>query len=129
MEASAAVGPWWERVRPLGFAMPRCTQCGRFHFYPRPRCPFCGGTELPPTAASGLGTVFSVSVVHRAPHPSFAADVPYAVVIVQTDEGPHLMSRVVGIPPEAVRIGLRVRVKAGGEGAPPVFEPMAEGAP
>jgi uncharacterized OB-fold protein len=65
--------------------------------------------------------VYSHSAVYRAPSEAFKADVPYVVAIVKTDEGPHLLSRVVGVAPEAVRIGMRLKVKPG---SPlPVFEP------
>jgi uncharacterized OB-fold protein len=121
---------YWERVREIGFALPRCADCGRFHFYPRPACPWCASTSVAPASASGRGTVYSYSVVHRAPSKAFADQVPYVVAIIETDEGPHLMSRIVGIAPEAVTIGLRV--KAGfGLGSDPalaVFQPETEDA-
>jgi len=118
--------PYWQRVRALGFAMPRCGTCGRFHFHPRPACPHCGSEDVAPAQASGLGSVYSYSVVHRAPSAAFADQVPYVVALIATDEGPHLMSRVTGIAPDAVAIGLRVRVVRNAEGAPPIFEPQGE---
>jgi len=103
------------------FMLPRCGDCGKFHFYPRPACPHCQGTCLAWAEASGRGEVYSHSAVYRAPSEAFKADVPYVVAIVKTDEGPHLLSRVVGVAPEAVRIGMRLKVKPG---SPlPVFEP------
>jgi uncharacterized OB-fold protein len=77
--------------------------------------------------ASGRGEVHSFTVVHRAPSPAFAADVPYVIAIVASREGPHLMTRLVGIEPDQVRIGLAVRVRIAPlspEGAPlALFEP------
>ena len=107
------------------FALPRCEDCGKFHFYPRPACPHCSGTRLAWGEASGGGTVYSHSTVHRAPSPEFKESVPYVVAIVETDEGPHLLSRVVGVSPEAVRIGMRLkgRMEKKGDLALPVFEP------
>ena len=104
------------------FVMPRCEACGKFHFYPRPVCPHCGGKRLAWVAASGRGEVYSHSTVHRAPSPAFKDQVPYVVAIVKTDEGPHLLSRVAGIAPEAVRIGMRLRARVGDSDLP-VFEP------
>ncbi|MGQ0509102.1 MAG: Zn-ribbon domain-containing OB-fold protein [Betaproteobacteria bacterium] len=103
------------------FSMPRCGGCGAFHFYPRPACPKCGGANLDWAAASGGGSVYSFSVVHRAPSAEFKEQVPYVVAIVKTDEGPHLLSRVVGVAPEAVRIGMRLRARM--QDGRPVFEP------
>jgi uncharacterized OB-fold protein len=117
---------YWDRVRGLGFALPRCLECDRFHFYPRPACPFCGSDSVAPTLASGKGTVYSYSVVYRAPKPVFADDVPYAVAIVATDEGPHLMTRIIGMDPTQVRTGMRVRVCRRSTSPEPMFEPDEE---
>ena len=107
------------------FALPRCEACGEFHFYPRPVCPHCASARISWAEASGRGEVYSHSTVHRAPSPAFKDDVPYVIAIVKTDEGPHLLSRIVGIVPENVKIGIRIRVKMHikGESALPVFEP------
>jgi uncharacterized OB-fold protein len=113
---------YWERVAPLGFALPQCAACKRFHFYPKPACPFCGSEQVQPQRASGLGRLYSYSVVYRAPSPAFAAQVPYVVAIVATHEGPHLMTRIVDIDPSDVVIGMRVQVRAGRAGLAPVFE-------
>jgi hypothetical protein len=69
--------------------------------------------------------VYSHSTVYRAPSPAFKDDLPYVIAIVKTDEGPHLLSRIVGIAPESVKIGMRIRVKmqVKGDSALPVFEP------
>ena len=102
------------------FTMPRCGDCGRFHFYPRPVCPHCQGSQLAWAEPSGRGEVYSYSTVHRAPSPEFKAEVPYVVAIVKTEEGPHLLSRIVGIAPDAVKIGMKVKaIMSNGR---PVFE-------
>ena len=119
-------GLYWDRVRALGFALPHCKDCDRFHFYPRPVCPFCGSGRVSPEAASGKGEVHSYSVVHRAPKPEFANEVPYAVAIVATDEGPHLMTRIVGVDAAEVRIGMRVRVSTPIDHPAPLFIPDEE---
>ena len=93
------------------FMLPRCEDCGKFHFYPKPACPHCGSARLAWAEASGRGEVYSHSTVYRAPSPAFKTELPYVVAIVKTDEGPHLLSRVVGVAAEAVRIGLRLRVR------------------
>ncbi len=86
------------------FEIPRCLSCGRFHFYPRVCCPHCGSQDLEWAAPSGNGTVYSVTIVRRA-------EGDYTVVLVDLEEGPRLMSRVVGMPVEQVRIGLPVRTR------------------
>lgn len=127
-ESSAATqdtASYWQRTRHLGFALPRCLDCGRFHFYPRPGCPFCGSGRIAAAVASGRGSVYSHSTVYRAPGPAFADDVPYTIAIVALDEGPHLMTRIVETDPAHIRIGMRVRVDERADTAEPRFRPDA----
>ena len=86
------------------FEIPRCNSCGKHHFYPRLCCPYCGSQDLQWVAPSGLGQVYSVTIVRRA-------DGDYTVVLIDLEEGPRRMSRVVGMPVEQVRIGLAVRAR------------------
>jgi uncharacterized OB-fold protein len=126
--ADTLTAPWWDQVEHGVFAMPRCGECARWHFHPQPRCPHCRSAALTWQAASGRGQVHSFTVVHRAPSPAFAADVPYTIAIIETEEGPHLMTRLVGIEPDRVHVGLPVSARIGPlapEGMPLVlFEPL-----
>lgn len=87
------------------FEIPRCKGCGKFHFYPRVLCPHCGSQALEWQAPSGRGVVYSVTIVRKGRGDGN----DYTVVLVDLDEGPRLMSRVVGMPVEQVRIGMAVR--------------------
>lgn len=104
------------------FEIPRCMACGQHHFYPRVCCPYCGSERLEWVAPSGRATVYSTTIVRRA-----AGD--YTVCLIDLEEGPRLMSSVVDMPPESVRIGLSVvaHVREREGGALLVFVP-AEGA-
>ena len=76
---------------------------------------------------SGKGEIYSFTVINRAPSPAFAAAVPYVVGAVKLAEGPHLMTNVVGIAPDDVRVGMPVKVvfrKFSEEITLPMFEPM-----
>jgi uncharacterized protein len=92
-------------------------------FYPRVLCPFTGSDRLEWRISTGLGTVYATTVTH----PREGA--PYNVALIDVDEGFRLMSRVEGVPPEAVAIGMRVRFRvhrpSGGEPPCPVFVPVA----
>lgn len=118
--------PYWECVNEGVFALPRCEVCGRHHFYPRANCPYCASPRIVWTPASGRGEVYSFSIVYRAPSPAFKDDVPYVIAIVKTAEGPHLLTRIAGVPAGEVRVGMKVRVKIEkreDRAALPVFEP------
>jgi uncharacterized OB-fold protein len=87
------------------FAVHRCAKCDRAHYPPRVLCPYCGSTALEWQQSDGLGTVYSASTI--APRKGD----PYAVVLVDLDDGPRLMTNVVGIAAAHVRIGMRVRAR------------------
>ena len=100
---------YWEKTGD-SFALPFCSQCAQFHFYPKPACPHCGNTDVSQSEASGYGEVYSFSIVYRSPSPAFKDEVPYVIAIVATSEGPHLMTRLVDVPSNLLAIGLRVKV-------------------
>ena len=96
-------------------------EAGKAVFYPRVICPFTGSDRLEWRISAGLGTVYATTVTH----PREGA--PYNVALIDCDEGFRLMSRVEDLPPEAVRIGMRVKFRVhrpGGDEPPyPVFVP------
>ena len=83
----------------------RCRGCGGHIFYPRPACPACGSVELEWTEVSGRGTLFSFTIARRPTARDFADKVPYAIAIVELQEGPHMATNLVGCDPETLRIG------------------------
>ncbi len=116
--------PFWDAARRHELVVQRCRSCGAHQFFARLFCLACRGEELEWVRASGLGTVYSMTTVHRQVSPDFA--VPYVNALVTLDEGPRLLTTLVG-PPCA--IGARVRVTwKERAGAPPlpVFTPVGE---
>lgn len=103
------------------FILQRCAPCDRSVFYPRALCPYCGADSLEWREASGRGTVYATSVVRRRPEQG----PPYNVSLVDLAEGPRMMSRVEGVAPEAVRIGMAVSASVDRSGDTPtvVFRP------
>jgi uncharacterized protein len=102
------------------FMIQRSLATGRYLFYPRVAEPVTGCTDLEWVEPSGKGTVYSVTVVRQKPP---APD--YNVVLVDLVEGPRLMSRVDGVEPSVVRIGMAVKARVIRENDAPllVFEP------
>lgn len=88
----------------------RCATCGVHRFPARAICSACLSTDAEWVRASGRGQIFSFNVMHQVYHPGFAAEVPYAVVVVQLAEGAKMVSNLVGVAPSDVRIGMPVRV-------------------
>ncbi|HEV8298861.1 MAG TPA: OB-fold domain-containing protein [Acidimicrobiales bacterium] len=105
----AESAPYWEGLGAGELRLKWCTACGRPHFFPRVYCPFCwGDTEW--RVASGRGEVFATTVVRQMGFPPHRDRVPYNLAIVELAEGPHLLTKVVGVAPEAVHIGMAVQL-------------------
>lgn len=100
--------PWWDATREGRFLVQRCAACGHRQHYPRSICTACGGTDLTYDEASGRGTITSFTTVRRAPHPAFTP--PYVVALVRLEEGPVLLTNIVGVAPDDVRCDMPVRL-------------------
>ena len=101
--------PFWTSGADGRLRIQRCSDCGRWQHPPTVACPNCGSERLSFEQVSGLGTVEEHTVNHQAWRPGMSA--PYGIAIVGLDEQPglRLTTNVVGVRPEAVQIGQRVR--------------------
>ena len=102
----------------------RCADCARHVFFPRVLCPHCGGSALTWVEASGEGVVYATTVVRQ--RPERGGD--HNVALIDLAEGVRMMSRVEGLAPDKVEIGMAVRAVVGEiDGAPAVlFRPAGE---
>lgn len=102
--------------------LPKCDDCGAFHFFPRVLCPHCHGAAISWERASGTGRVHTTTVVRQKPERGG----DYNVCVIELDEGVRMMSRVEGIAPGDVVIDMPVTAFVGeAEGAPAVlFKPV-----
>ncbi len=107
---TANMRPFYDGAKQGQLCIQRCLRCGTHRFPARAVCATCLSEASDWVPASGRGEVFSFTVMHQVYHPGFASEVPYAVVIVRLEEGPLLTSRLVGVEPGAIRIGMPVRV-------------------
>ena len=101
---------YWAGLARGELLLQHCRDCGHVQFYQRQLCGRCLGPHVEHRAASGRGTVYSFSTVHRPPSPEFKDDVPYTVALVELAEGPRLISTLVDCPPASARIGLPVEI-------------------
>jgi uncharacterized protein len=121
-------GPYWRALEAGVLMVQRCATCGTVRHPPRPRCGQCASPEHTWQAASGLGTVYSFTVVRHPANPELADVVPYVVALIELDEGPRLVSNVVGVEPDRVTINQRVQVqfdRVHGGTVLPRFTPVA----
>ena len=120
----ALTGEFWSAVDRGVLLRPVCARCARSFFTPQVVCPHCRCEQWSYEPSEGRGTVYSFTVVHRPPEPSFEA--PYVLAIVDVTEGWSLLAWIVDCPVEEVRIGMEVQVRfvPGPDGARlPAFAP------
>ena len=110
--------PYWEAARQHRLDMPHCNACDGYWFPPSRTCPHCTSPDVGFKPVSGRGKVFSFVTYDRVYHPAFAAEVPYVVALVELEEGPRMISNIVGVPHDHVRCDMPVAV---------MFEDVAEG--
>jgi uncharacterized OB-fold protein len=108
--ASDEVAPFWDATRRGELLLPWCRECGQPFWYPRATCPRCLGEAVEWRSAVGDGTVYAVSVQHNPGPGRDEADGPYAVALIDLDEGVRVMGNVLACPPEDVHVGMPVRV-------------------
>jgi hypothetical protein len=104
-------GPFWAATAEHRLTYQVCRDCGGVVFYPRGHCTHCVGTDLEWRESAGLGTLYTYSVVRDNRQPGLAELVPYAVALVDLDEGFRLLTRLVDVEMDQIRIGARVQVR------------------
>jgi len=116
--------PFFDRAREGHLALQTCRECGGHWFPPSSNCPTCLGDQLDWVGASGRGRLWSWVVMHQPYVPAFKDEIPYVVAAVQLDEGPLLMSTVVGTPREDLRFDSELQVEFAPFGADEVPMPV-----
>jgi uncharacterized OB-fold protein len=102
--------PFWDALRRHELVVQRCDECGALRFVPSVRCRRCGSSSATWVPMSGDATVYTYTIVHRAPTPAYQADAPYAIAYVELAEGPRMPTRLVDVDTDEVAIGMPVEV-------------------
>ncbi|MAG34503.1 MAG: hypothetical protein CL908_26830 [Deltaproteobacteria bacterium] len=100
--------PYWEGCREGKLRVQRCADCDTYVFIPQPCCGNCLSENLEWVESTGRGTIYSYTTVYRPQQPVF--ETPYTVIIVELEEGWHMLSNLKGVAPEDVEIGAAVEV-------------------
>lgn len=103
--------PYWTALREGRLLIKLCAACGLHHSYPRPFCPHCWSDDVSWVEASGGASLYTHSVVYRNDLPPFGPQVPYIAAVVDLDEGPRMMTRIVDCEPHALAIGMRLQMR------------------
>lgn len=112
--------PFWEAATGRVLVRPVCRACGRNFFTPQIACPSCLSEDWGYVPSSGRGTVYSATVVHKAPSPEF--EVPYRLAVIDLDEGWSMLASLlddsgIGAPVEVAWISRNGRALPAFRGA------------
>jgi len=119
---------FWDGCRRGELLLQRCTHCQRLRYPAAVVCPSCLGREAEWQRVSGRGKVFSFVIFHRAYHPAWEHKVPYNVALIELDEGPIMLSNVIGVDNARLAVGLPVQAAfevIDESLAIPVFKPVS----
>lgn len=122
--------PYWAGALAGELRLQQCMSCGKHYFYPRPFCRYCQSANVRWQRVSGAGRLISYVINYRPLPPADPAE-PQVIALVQLDEGPRLLTNIVGTAPEPASLPLDARVMVDfeprGDQALPVFR-LAEAA-
>ena len=100
--------PYWQGLAQGEVRLQKCGRCGAHQYPAETFCYECGAREMFWVRVKGEGVIYSFTVVHQVYHKLFKLFVPYVVAIVQMDEGPRMLSAMLGLK-RTLRIGERVK--------------------
>lgn len=87
----------------------KCTGCGYIAFPPRLICPECGNKSFEQINLKPEGKILTYTILQIASD-NFSTQTPFAVAVIETDEGARLTAQVVDCQPEEVATGKKVRL-------------------
>jgi len=112
------VEAFWENVYKGELRFQRCEECGTWRHLPRHLCANCRSAKWTWAESKGRGKVFSWTITHQPLVRNFPEDVPYAVVVVELEEGVRMVSGLRGLHPSKLELDLPLEV---------VFEEVGDG--
>ena len=101
--------PYYDALQRHELRMQRCVE-GHYRFPVSPVCPECLSPSYEWEPVSGRGTIYSFVIVHQQYDAGFKGETPYNVAVVELEEGPRLVTNIVGCDNAGLRIGMPVHV-------------------
>jgi len=101
--------PYWDALNRHEVHIQHCTGCGAWVHYPRSHCPTCLSPALEWKKVSGQGVLYAFTISRVPTLAEFRDAVPQFLAVVELDEGVRINSVVIGVEPEALKIGMRMK--------------------
>ena len=124
--------PYWDGLKDGKLMLPKCGDCGHTFFYPRILCPRCHSRAITWIQASGRGRLHAFGIAHQSFNRAFKVKPPFVLAMIELEEGPHMVSNLVNVPPDPqhVKCDMPVEVvfeKLTDEVTLPLFQPVGGG--
>lgn len=100
---------FWDGLKAHEVRIQQCGSCSHWNFYPRLHCPQCASRDMAWRTVSGAGTLYTFTVSRVPTLPEFTDEMPQLLAVIALDEGPHINTTIVGVAPDALKIGQRMR--------------------
>ena len=101
---------YWQFCNQERLCFQHCADCGNWQHIPRYLCVKCGSDKLEWAESSGRGKVYSWTVTRVPLHPAFATQVPYAVLLVELEEGVRMIAGFTGFSIDEIDLDMSVEV-------------------
>ncbi len=101
---------YWHAVNEGRLVFQRCLKCGELRFYPRAFCVSCLSDELIWELASGRGRIYTFTICHIPGNPAMAEKIPYAMAMIDLDEGVRMLAGIIESQLSHIHIGAAVEV-------------------
>jgi uncharacterized OB-fold protein len=103
--------PFWRALRAHKLVIQKCGECKEHQWYPRAICIHCGSQKLEWTEIEGKGTIYSYAVINMVVgnSPLWGQEIPFALGLIDLDEGPRMYGKMTGCDLTEVQIGKPVR--------------------
>ena len=117
---------FWQGCNENKLLIQQCKNCSKHIFYPRILCPHCFSEKVEWVESTGKGKIYSYTIARRGGGPAFKDDSPYAVALIELDEGVRMFSNIINIDVEKVKCDLPVEVvfEEQGDFSLPKFQPL-----
>ena len=102
--------PFWKGCGRHELCFQKCSSCSEVRWPPSPVCPECHSSATEWIVSAGRGRVYTFAVYHTAFHPAFEGELPYIIAVVELEEGPHLITNIVGAKPSEIECDMPVEV-------------------
>ena len=102
--------PFYDACKEHRLIYQKCRDCNQVIFFPKILCTNCMGHNLEWKESKGKGTVLTYTVTYDYGPQEFMQDGPYALALIDMDEGYRMMSNIIGCEFSDIKCGMPVEV-------------------